>query len=106
MDSLPDVGKSEINIVNQQLVNRLKSTDTAFSLGMSILLVFSPDCQLNKPYPLIVGVCLAGKHIPTNVHCVRLHTVPSPSFSRLTRDCQLLLGFILHLFHKRNYSNE
>ena len=35
MDSLPDVGKNEINIVNQQLVNRLKSTDTAFSLGLS-----------------------------------------------------------------------
>jgi len=33
LDSLPDVGKNEINIVNQQLVNRLKSLDTAFSLG-------------------------------------------------------------------------
>ena len=37
MDSLPDVGKNEINVVNQQLVSRLKSTDTAFSLG-----VYSP----------------------------------------------------------------
>jgi len=35
MESLPDIGKNEINIVNQQLVNRLKSTDTAFSLGTS-----------------------------------------------------------------------
>jgi len=35
LDSLPDVGKNEINIVNQQLVNRLKSLDTAFSLGTS-----------------------------------------------------------------------
>ena len=41
MDSLPDVGKSEINIVNQQLVNRLKSTDTAFSLGLSSVLIIN-----------------------------------------------------------------
>jgi len=34
MDSLPDVGKNEINVINQQLVSRLKSTDTAFSLGL------------------------------------------------------------------------
>ena len=40
MDSLPDVGKNEINVVNQQLVNRLKSTDTAFSLGASTSLCY------------------------------------------------------------------
>ena len=40
MDSLPDVGKNEINVVNQQLVNRLKSTDTAFSLGASTPLCY------------------------------------------------------------------
>jgi len=40
MDSLPDVGKNEINVVNQQLVSRLKSTDTAFSLGTSTSLCY------------------------------------------------------------------
>jgi len=39
LDSLPDVGKNEINVVNQEIVSRLKSTDTAFSLGESLDLV-------------------------------------------------------------------
>jgi len=49
LDNLPEVGKNEINIVNQQLVNRLKSTDTAFSLGVYIPLHtyrHTPHCTL------------------------------------------------------------
>lgn len=33
MDNLPEIGRSEINVLNQEMVSRLKSTDTAFSLG-------------------------------------------------------------------------
>jgi hypothetical protein len=35
IDSLTDVGKNEINVLNQQMVSKLKSTDTAFSLGVT-----------------------------------------------------------------------
>jgi len=47
LDSLPEVGKNEINVVNQQLVNRLKSTDTAFSLGSTLQLVMSSFTDLS-----------------------------------------------------------
>lgn len=33
MDNLPDLGKKEINLLNNNLVHQLKSADTAFSLG-------------------------------------------------------------------------
>jgi len=60
MDSLPDVGKNEINVVNQQLVNRLKSTDTAFSLGLSVCLSVErcPSCLLGSDFHMHVGRCL------------------------------------------------
>ena len=35
-DSLSDKAKREINNINIELVHRLKSTDTAFSLGVYI----------------------------------------------------------------------
>ena len=60
MESLPDVGKNEINIVNQQLVNRLKSTDTAFSLGtysyLHTVLYMQPSIMLHSVVALYTAV--------------------------------------------------
>jgi len=90
MDSLPDVGKNEINVVNQQLVNRLKSTDTAFSLGLSVCLSVClsrdvPRCACwSHIFHMHVGRCLLQCIVAVKYGAVLGEMCEMPKAFRLT----------------------